>query len=328
MSEIPTIGASELAITVGLQRRHADGTPWTSGFELWARLRGLLPRYDSESSPDADAGKTMEPGIGLAYAEEHGLAWGTDMLPGPPFPSPGLWHADIPWLAARPDFLAPARERVVQAKAPRELHDDEWGPSGTGEVPVWVAVQEAAELAVVVRVLSWEVADVAVHARAGRRGDRTRAEFTLRRDERFERRLLARAAEWYRRHVEDGEPPPPDGSPSTSKALSRVFRPTDTVLEATPDDVKRWHHILQLRTHRDDLEARVREEEQRICARMKEATKLVHEGRTLATWRAKAGASRVDVTRLRRERPDIAAAYTKVGEPGRSFHIETNQEDE
>lgn len=324
--QLAVIGASDLAVTVGLQRRHRDGTPWQSALELWARLRGLLPRYDSGTNPDAEAGICMEPGIGYSYAERYGLTFGVerdtgDIYPGPKIPAVGLWHAELPWLRVRPDFYVPARRRVLQAKAPRVI-DDEWGAEGTGDVPVWVAVQELAELAIVYRVFGWTTADVAVQARAANRNDRSRALFTIERDERVEARLLQRAFDWYKRHVEDGEPPLPDGSESAGHTLVRLFKPRDVQLEASESDVKRWSHLLQLRSTLNELDARVKQEEQELQQRMAEATALVYNGQRLATWRKQKGRSLIDLTRLRRERPDIAAEFAMTTEETRKFNLE------
>ena len=136
-----TVGSSELAVTLGLQARRADGTPYTSELALWCRLRGLLPRYDTGSTtPAAEAGKIAEPGILLRAGRELGMY----VLPGPTLDEPGWSHPDLPWLAVRPDGQASKPETggwsaLIEAKAPKEL-GAEWGNAGSSDVPVGVVV--------------------------------------------------------------------------------------------------------------------------------------------------------------------------------------------
>jgi predicted phage-related endonuclease len=319
---IPTIGASEIAVCLGLQQRKRDGTPYTSELELWARLRGLIPRYDSTSSPAADAGHDMEPGIGMRYARERNLVWGQDIAPGPQLPAPGLSHPDLAWLSVRPDFLVPGLQRGLEAKAPREIGDT-WGPPGTDEIPPWYLVQALAQLAVEHRLFGWTEQDVAARARDTWDRDRAWGVWTVRRDEAVERGMLARAHDWYRRHVEDGKPPVGDGSESATSTLVRIWTPADDLaVEADAADVEHMQALLSIRSAIDELEARKREHEQALQARLGEATALVQGRRKLATWRARKGATRIDLGRLRRERPDIVNTYAETGTAGRTWRIE------
>lgn len=321
MTELHPIGASEMAVPLGLQQRRRDGTPYTSGLELWARLRGLVPRYDDRSSPAAEAGRIAEPGIGIRAGQE--LGWW--MAPGPQIPEPGWSCAELPWLAVRPDFVGYVDQRpvgLVEAKAPRVL-DEAWGTPGTAEIPVHYAVQGMSQLAVVGRIHPQvSTLYLAAHARDARPGDRVWGLWRIDRDLELERQMLQRAHDWYRRHVEDGEVPLPDGSESASQTLARIWRPVREEVEATTDDVRLWRRLCEIRADLDELYAERRELEQKLQLRLGEATELVHQGQQLATWRPTAGAERIDIARLRRERPDVAAAYLTQGDPARSFRVQ------
>lgn len=297
MTDRPTIGASELALCVGL------GHPRASALDLWARLRGLLPRYDTETSPDAEAGHLCEPGILLRYARERGVV----VLPGPQLPEPGYLHPVETWLSVRPDGLAP--DRTLEAKAPRY---------GWPDLPAHVRVQVLAQVAVAYALTGRAAGDVAVYGRH----DGDWRIWTQERDAAVEAGILARGRDWYHRHVEDGIPPAPDGTEAASRALARIWRPEDTTTEATPDDVETWHSLLSVRSAIADLEARERELAQKLQARMGASTVLTEGGRTLATWRGTRGRRTLDADRLRRERPEIAESYTTAGEPGRRFALE------
>ena len=51
------------------------------------------------------------------------------------------------------------------------------------------------------------------------------------------------------------------------------------------------------------------------------AERLTHGGRTLATWRTPAPARRVDLARLRRDRPELVADYLLEGVPARRLQL-------
>jgi len=264
----------------------------------------------------------MQPGVGLRWSRARG---GATIVPGPRLEEPGLAHPDVPF-TTRPDFLVPELRTVLEVKAPRELEAEEWGPDGTAEAPPWYVVQVLAQLAIVRRHGDYERAELFARARAARRGERVQASYVFVLDEVREARLIRKVREWVERHVVDGVPPPPDGSPSATSTLTRIFRPTDTILEANDDDIRVWHTLLQNRTARDEIEARIREDEQTLMARMKGATVLARNGKRFVTWRARARATRIDIPRLRREAPDVAEKFTVAGEAGRTFRIEHPEE--
>ena len=64
-----------------------------------------------------------------------------------------------------------------------------------------------------------------------------------------------------------------------------------------------------------------------IAATMGAAERLTWKGQTLATWRLGRETTRLDLDRLRRERPDIAAGYTLKGNGVRRLHIGKGQAD-
>lgn len=313
-----TIGASELAVCCGLQARDRRGQPYTSALELSLRLRGLLPRYDDSDSPAAAVGRAIEPGIGLRYAAERGNVL---VVPGPQLPAPGFGHPDEQWLSVRPDFLVPALARGLECKAPREL-GEEWGAAGTDEIPTHYLIQVIAQLAVEHALWGWEVQDLAAMARDTWDASRAWAVYTVRRDADLEARVLGTGRDWYRRHVEDGIPPAPDGSDSAGLALTRLWQPVvGVVRDATPDDLADLHALLSVKSAIAELEGRKAEIEHRMQARMGAATELRDGPRRLATWRPREGAERLDAKALRREHPDLAARYTQTGEPGRTWRL-------
>lgn len=308
MTTPATMGSSEWAIPLGLQRTRHDGFPFTSELELWARLSGLLPRYADYSdrdTPDAECGRWFEPAVGARYAAQHELRWGTDIRPGPQFPMPGYTHAGISWGHTRPDYLVPKLERLMEAKCPRRLDEERWGEAGTDQVPTDYAVQVLGQLAICWRLSGVELADLAAFARApGWGADRVWAVYHLRRDPAVERNMLDKLERWYTVHVLEGNPPEPDGSASAGDTLRGIWEgQEDRRLVAEPATLEDCYRLAQVRTAQREIAARRSEIEQRIQAAMGEATVLVSpDGERQVTWREDTNGRR----RFRLWRKDVA----------------------
>lgn len=321
------IGASEVAVAVGLGRRREygrrAGEPYQSELDLALRLRGDLPRYDDgPEGRAAGLGKVYEPGIGIWYAQREGLTVGVDLLPGPQIPSPGYSVPDLPFLAVRPDFLDLRDGRTVEAKAPDEASEASgWGMPGTAEVPAYHYCQITAQLAVAYRQHGWTRADLVVVARSTR-SPIGRAVYTLHRDPAREDRILTAAARWYDRHVIRRIDPAPDGSESAGSALARRWRPTDTTTTASEETIGIVARLREIRAARSRLDLEESELTQAVQAEVGPSTALVDAaGTILATWRPRKGSARIDADRLRSDHPEIAEKYTTTGQPGRAWSL-------
>lgn len=281
-----TLGVSELAVTVGLQRTHLDGEPYTSPITLWARLSGYLPRYDDSDSADAEIGRWGEFAIGARYAVEHDFQWGTDICRGPTLDQPGLTHPELPWLHARPDFLVIAKNAPLEAKNPRELDPERWGEAGTGDMPGEHACQVIGQLAVCARLYGSERAELAAMARAPR-DRRVWAVYSMARDEELEKQLLGRAWQWVETYVLGGRCPPEDGTEDANNTLRRMWAPVDDrVLVAEPADLERYRRLLQTRAAVEEIQGRHNELRQGLQLSMRDATVLTDPGGArLCTWR-------------------------------------------
>lgn len=290
---IITPGASEVAVILGVQRRREDGDPYCSEMELWARLSGLIPRYDSAGGPDAECGRWFEGAVLGRYGSERSLTWGTDYLPGPALDQEPARVEGIPW-HCRWDAYNGAVNRPVEAKCPRVLDPERWGSAGSDQVPVDHAVQVACQLAVAHRLWGATTGDLAAFARApGWGDDRVWAVYHLERDADLERRMVERVSAWLDRHVVEGHPPEPDGSASASDALRRIWAPVDDqVLVAGDAELELYRRLLQVRSARDELEHRLQELRQRLQLSMSGATELRHDEARLVTWRTDRGGRR------------------------------------
>jgi putative phage-type endonuclease len=124
--------ASKVAAVLGL-------SPWESRFSLWHRMAGLV---DPQEPTDATRrGHYLEDAVASWFADQHpeylidkGRAWA---------------HEERDWQAASPDRLLRDRTRFIQADpGPHAVLEvkttadaDEWGPSGTDQIPPHVRVQ-------------------------------------------------------------------------------------------------------------------------------------------------------------------------------------------
>ena len=288
---IHTIGASEVAVLLGLQRRTDDGEPWTSEFTLWCRLTGQLPRYDDVSSPDAALGKMLEPLIGMEYARREGVS----VFPGPALDQPGLTHPDLPFLHVRPDFYVASCRRVLEVKAPRSFHPERWGEGGTDQIPPEYLVQVLMQLAVLYRMYGWTTADLAALARApGWGDDRVFEVYRVERDAATEAAILDRVRGWYDEHVVGGKVPMTDGSRSTSASLRWWGAEPGKARAATEEDEQRLHRLTAIRGTVADLKSDESLLRNQVTAAMGDATELVdHTGRLLATFRPNKNGVRV-----------------------------------
>lgn len=285
---VKTIGSSEAAVCLGVQRRHDDGTPYTSALELWLRLVGITPRYDGTSSPSAETGKYLEPVCLYRYIERSKRA----LHPGPPLGTPPWTHPDLPYLHAHPDGLDPSyagRGAVVEAKCPRHLDPERWGPDGSDEVPLEHWIQVLVQVALGRRLgLCGRTAFLAAMARdpGGRNDPRTFAVYELEVTEARENAILSQVRDWYRRHVIEGLPPEPDGSESADRAIEAAFGATERqVKQAESWEIELHHKLVQVIAAKVEREHTVAELRQRLQMSMGAATELRMGRRLLVSWR-------------------------------------------
>ena len=279
-----TMGASEVAVALGLQRTKTDGEPYTSALELQARLTGALPRYgdDAEAGVDAIIGRDAEAMVLSRWCRRYP---GLRFRPGPQLGSEPLVNPSWPWLHARPDLVASMAWGdgiPVELKAPRELDGERWGEDHTDQFPMEYLVQ----LAVQVAVMDAPFGVLFAMARAPRTNSRIDGEFRYVRDPDLERRILDRAGAWYHRHVVDRVPVEPDGSESAAWTLARTTGLDHVVAFATVEQEAEVRRLAQVRTAIREQERHRAELEQSIQQMMGAATTLRGvDGRTIATFR-------------------------------------------
>ena len=293
-----TMGASEIATALGLGRTKEDGEPYVSQRELWLRLTGRIERYENDpDNVDAELGRWGEAAVLNRYMAENGNGHiDLSFVGGPGLESPPLRCDRWPLFHARPDMtrkvMVPGHGLTVvpiEAKNPRELADDRWGPTGTDQMPDEYLVQVITQVA----VMDAPFGILCAMARAPRTNKRTWVVYRYDRDVDLERRVLGGAREWYERHVVANVEPPVDGSESCSMALGRQWRPKPGSKRYATSEIEST--VLRLRQVREAVRQQESHEAllvQEVKQFMGEAEVLVGVSGTLATWREGRGGKR------------------------------------
>ncbi|OKH91722.1 hypothetical protein AB852_28260 [Streptomyces uncialis] len=234
-----TATATEIAAIVGL-------SPYQSRFSLWHKKSGL-PAPAWVDNPAAEWGNRLEDAVATKWADNH-----PSVIPCPT----GTWrHADRAWQRATPDRLIhPAPVDVLTPTGPTAVLEiktspfgDDWGPSGTDEIPVHYRCQ-----------ILWQQDTLGLTAPAHLAvliGGWDYREYTVEYDE-GDARTLRRAAEAFLDEVEHGIRPPIDGSDATYQTI-RVQPDglTDTDVQVPAEDAAAYEAAQAgARTAADELQ--------------------------------------------------------------------------
>ena len=101
--------------------------------------------------------------------------------------------------------------------------------------------------------------------------------------------------------------------------MLRLYQTEVVGLEVEADDeaIRQLRRLRRIQGLTKRLEHSSEQIKQQLTALMKDAERICSQGRTLATWRSGSPSHRVDVARLRKERPDIAGEYLIESAPTR-----------
>ena len=297
------IGGSDIGAILGL-------SPYRGPVDVWAdKVRG----HGGGGSDEIHLryGQHLEPFVAREYERVTGHV--THEHP------TTLRHPKHPHLFAHVDRLVGRDGREVldtegvictptllECKTASAFSADQWGQAWTDQVPhaylaqcVWyttITGCEEAHLAVLLGNSEFRV-------------------YRVGHDRGLGERLVKAALCFWDEHVMTGIPPQP-----TTRAEVLKLYPTEVAgLEVEADD-EAINHLRRLRRIQGlakRLEHSSEQIKQRLTALMKDAERLCSQGRTLATWRSCAPSQRVDVARLRRERPEIAGEYLVESAPSR-----------
>lgn len=228
-----------------------------------------------------------------------------------------LRHPEHPELFGHVDRIAtPASPEqgalavVLECKTCSAFRAHEWGPAWSDQVPPEYLAQclwylgltqcSEAHLAVLLGNTDFRV-------------------YRVQRDEALQRHLFEAAHRFWVGHVLAKVPPP-----VSTRAEAEALHPSheaDLAQEAADETLEAVRLHSQLQAQIDELEARAAQAKDRIACHMGPAERLTWQGQTIATWKLGKETSRLDIDRLRRERPDIVAGYTVRGRGSRRLQL-------
>lgn len=196
------IGGSDVAPILGL-------SPFKSAFTLWHEKTGGI----TDTPSDVEImrwGSTLEPII-LAHWRSQHPEYGTANWQG------STWaHPTDPWRHANPDFIAtnPARNGHEIVEIKNVAYPDDWGPSGSTEVPPWYLTQLLWYLDVLGVRFGWLAILI---------GGREYREYRFdAHDYTDDLRLIRAATAEFWTSVQSGQPPALDGSTSTYQTVREL----------------------------------------------------------------------------------------------------------
>ncbi len=113
--------------------------------------------------------------------------------------------------------------------------------------------------------------------------------------------------------------PEVDGSDSCTAALRERF-PGGSAEEVTLPDAAAaiLDSLDQLKETKKDIEEQIKKTQNEICVMLGDC-EVGYVGERKVTWKAQAGRVTVDSKKLKAEKPEIFAAYSKQGNPIRVF---------
>lgn len=296
-SEQITVGSSDVAAILALSR-------WASPGDTWSRLVGLVPRYSQDGADRAKRrGRILEEGIVSEWARENSPV---KIERGPPIDEPPIVAPDC-WRAMRPDAVALMPDGsvvLVEAKTTRDWSD--WGPSGTGEVPLYYAAQAAWQMGVARDAGFWRGIDLARVVRVD-----VTAYCPL--DEDFRTYtcplgpavggLTRHVEQWMQTHVWADVPTPPHlpGLDTIAAIFGRGGDDKKDLIEPDAATVRMHARLLEL----DETIDAATEEWEQLEAEIKVQIGDAYGIRGVATWARQKGSETVSVSTLRKDAPDL-----------------------
>jgi predicted phage-related endonuclease len=144
--------------------------------------------------------------------------------------------------------------------------------------------------------------------------------YCIRRDIEIEHLLTEAALKFWNEHVLTGIPP---------KVMTRgdtlcLFDKAAAGKKINADDrlLTQLRRLSKLQSGIAALTAESEQIKDEITCAMGDAEAITSRGKTIATWKNVRPAARIDVTRMKSERPDLVAQYSLMSAPTRRFVLE------
>lgn len=296
MDRTKSIGGSDSAAVLGI-------SPWKSPLELYLEKIGELPPVDETEA--MRWGTILEEPV----AKEFEARTGKRVMR----VNRQLVHRDHPFITAHLDRRVAREPALLEVKTTNVFARD-WGEEGTDQVPEHYLAQVQHYLA----VTGYQVAYVAALV-----GGQTLKLYTVPRNETLVEAIVDAEVRFWKQHVEPRVPP----EPRTSAEASALWRNAiGRAVEAT-EEVAAMHRILvDTREAIKKLEAEKDYMELQLKAVLQDADQLVHEGKTLVTWK-NVTAKKFDAKAVQAAMPDLTSRFTKETTYRRFVVKEDKEED-
>jgi len=283
------LGASDTAAVLGLSK-------WATPLSVYNSKMGVEREFDPLR---AWVGHEQERTIGNWIEKFHPEVG--RLLPG----FAAQW-TENDWLFATPDAVADDQGILipVEKKTSHEFNRSEW----ENGVPFHYAVQCQQQVAVLNAPYGW----MAVF-----HGGFDFELFKVPRDDDFiDNHLVPKTRDFWWHHVKALVAP----DPSTSTEAVELW-PGDPELsiEGGEDLYDLWAAYGLMQAELIEVTETLERTKLELQKAMQDATVLTYEGKELFTWRPRKGSTRLDADALKKDHPDIHAAYLKTSPPTRTF---------
>lgn len=214
-----------------------------------------------------------------------------------------LGHPDHPWMLANIDREIDGENAGFEAKTASPYAEEQWAD---GKIPVQYQIQCHHYMAVT-GADRWYIGCLIL----GRRFVWN----VIERDEQTIENLISLESEFWNRYVLAEEMPPPDGTEESEEAIASMF-PAENVrndeevfLEGSEWDqrLRRWYELNDLG---DRIEKEQDQIKQTIMLAMGTAAIARLPGDVRIKWRTMSQ-SRIDSSKLKKERPDLYSQYSR-----------------
>lgn len=290
------IGASEVAAILGL-------SPWQTPLGVYRTKLGVPNEIDEDL---AYFGHALEAPIAQWIRDKHPEV-------GPVEPGISARSVEWPWLTATPDRSAGDVGLVypIEIKTSSAFSKDKWADG----VPLYYQAQVQTQLAVLGAPFGWLAV---LH------GGNSPELYRVERDEEFiTEHLIPKTRDFWEQHVLARVPP----EPLTSAEAVELW-PGDPELSIDGGEAlyELWGAYGLKQAEQVEISQELDSIKLELQKAMQDATELTYQGRVLFTWKPRKGAARFDAAALKKAHPDIHAAFTKQGEPTRTFIRKTTKE--
>ena len=187
---------------------------------------------------------------------------------------------------------------VLECKTANPFAKDEWGDTGTDEVPLSYLVQCAWYLL----LTGCEKADLAVFFSSS-----DFRIYTIHRDAELESILLEKAVHFWNHYVLGNRPPPP-----VSESDYKLLYPQTKLSKSVEVSTNTFALLRELPTLNQEIserEDRISQIKQALMGEMQDSEILMQDGKTIATWKNPKPSFKFDSKQFAIDEPVIAAQY-------------------